>query len=482
MTTAQTSTTDAGVTLEDFYAAPVNTQRYMTISARCGRNLGYPSFTTNLDIGMLLDQTRVGNDAAAAEDPTGDGMITQRPLNIAHATKMAAFDLSALLDYMQRPAPMGKGKKLPEDAQRIMEHLGRQEYYAWAPLVCSVRDSLTEVKIRRAEYYTREGKRVNTEDREIDLKSDTNIWVVDGQHRRYGFQLIGDWLKKVIDDRRYPRVKDAFPTGMSRVPEESVAFWREVKKVLWHEFTIGVELHFGLAPKQERQLFYFLNDLSRAVPANISHSFDSGNAINRFTGALLETGTIPKEKVESASQVNWDDNAWIRLDSLNAINARMFLNASSMDGAKATVVNPRVAQGFEFWDAVMKIPNITDRKKCVAAQPALLKAMARAYYDICWGRGHGNLPEDTASKFLEALPQVDFSHNNPLWHLDKNAILNFKNGLAMSKTLDECLPDNWKNKVVGAMDSQGCFRYDSRHNEILVLLAPIIRYVTGTMA
>jgi hypothetical protein len=337
------------------------------------------------------------------------------------------------------------------------------------------------VRIRKAEYFNREGKRLKTDDREIDLKTDTNIWVVDGQHRRYGFQLVSEWLKKIVEDRKFPRIKAAFPTGLGRVPEESVAFWREVKKALWHEFTITVELHFGLTPKQERQLFYFLNDLPRAVPSSISHSFDSGNAINRFTASLLDGGLIPKVAIESANQVHWDDAAWLRLDSLNSINARMFLNATSMDNANSTVVNPRIAQGAAFWEAVMKIPNVMDRKKSVAAQPAMLKAMARAYYDILWGRGHGSLPADAADKFLKALPFVDFSHNNPLWRLDKTAIQNFKTGLVTMQTLEECMPSNWQTKSIGSADNQGCFRYDSRHNEILVLLAPILRYVTGTI-
>lgn len=479
MTTEMNDT--AGTSLQDFLATSVAPQRYTTITAHCGRNLGYPTFTTTMDIGMLLDQTRVGNDAAAADDPSGDGLVTQRPLNVAHATKMAAFTMGSLLTCMTRPAPLGKGKTLPEDAQRILDHLGQQQYYSWAPLVCSVRDSLTEVRIRRAEFFNKEGKRIKTDEREIDLKVDTNIWVVDGQHRRYGFQLVSEWIKKIVDDRRYPRVKDAFPSGMGKVTDEAVAFWREVKKLLWNEFTVTVELHFGLSPKQERQLFYFLNDLSRAVPSAISHSFDSGNAINQFTSSLFEDGTIDKDLIESASQVNWDDAAWLRLDSLNAVNARMFLNATSMDGAKATVVNPRTEQGKAFWEAVMKIPNVTDRKKSVAAQPAMLKAMARAYYDIVWGRGHGNLSEDAAETFLTLLPAVDFSHKNKLWHLDKSAIQNFKTGLVNSKTLEEVLPTNWQTKTIGSADAQGCFRYDSRHNEILVLLAPILRYVTGTI-
>lgn len=461
-------------TLEEYCDAPVSSQRYISLPARIGRNLGYPSFTTTLDIGMLLDQTRVGNDAAAIADPTGDGLVTQRPLNLSHATKMAVFNLSSLLSYMERTAARDPNRVLPDDAKKILEHVGRQEYYSWAPIVCSVRSNLSEIKIRRADYYGHDGNPVNTDERVIDLKSDTTIWVVDGQHRRYGFQLVSDWLKKIIDEGRYPRVKDGFPKGLpTRVPEGSVAFWREVKRALWHEFTVSVELHFGLSAKQERQLFYFLNDLSRAVPAAISHSFDSGNAINRFTSSLLESGVIPKSLIETATQINWDDTSWLRLDSLNSINARMFLNTTSMDNAKATTVSPRLDAGTKFWKAVMQIPNITDRKKSVAAQPAMLKSIARAYYDLCWGRNHAT--EEVADSFLAKLPSLDFSHTNTLWHLDKNAI-------AANSELEARMPENWKTKVVGSLDSNNCFRYDSRHNEILILLAPILRYMTGTAA
>jgi hypothetical protein len=45
---------------------------------------------------------------------------------------------------------------------------------------------------------------------------------------------------------------------------------------------------------------------------------------------------------------------------------------------------PREADADRFWKSILQIPNLFDREKSVAAQPSMLKSIARVFYEIKW--------------------------------------------------------------------------------------------------
>lgn len=414
--------------------------RLVELFCRPSNNLGSITLTTSIDVGTFLNQSLVGNDAAA-------GHVTQRPLNMAHATGMAAFNLSALVNYTAKEVE-ANDNAVPDEVLEVFAHLSPKSYYAWAPLVCSVRTDFSQVlavQLPTGEYS-------------VKLRPDQILWVMDGQHRRKGLELTRDWLAKITTERKYPRLKDAFPVGLKGVGDEALVFWRKALENFTAEFSVTTEVHFGMTIDQERQLFYFLNDLGRAVPSAISQAFDQDNSINLFTRSLVKD-IIPAGLISESGQVDWNDAEWVRLDSLNAINARLILNHGSIDNAKASVVNPRLDEAREFWKVILNIPNVTDRKVSLAAQPAMLKAMAKAFYDLKWARGSGRkaLSADIADKFLAALPSVDFSHGNAIWKCSASG------------------------KNVGSTYTDGTFRFSPSHNEIVPLLAAELRKVTNTL-
>jgi hypothetical protein len=415
--------------------------RLIEIFCRPSNNLGSITLTTSIDVGTFLNQSKVGNDAAL-------GHVTQRPLNEKHATGMAAFNLSALINYTVKDYEAKHGP-IPTEIVEVFDHVSRKSYYSWAPLVCSVRFPFSEVLATR--YATGEYS--------VKLRPDQLLWVVDGQHRRVGLEFTRKWIEEISTTRKYPRVKDAFPPGLRQVGDEALLFWRMADEKFQSEFSVTTEVHFGMSIDQERQLFYFLNDLGRAVPAAISQAFDQDNPINLFTQTLV-ADLFPADSVEMVKpQVNWEDEKWIRLDSLNGINARLLLNHGSIDNAKASVVNPRLDEARAFWEVVTKIPGVFDRKTSLAAQPAMLKAIAKCFYDLKWARGSGRkaLPADIAEKFLAALPTVDFSHTNPLFQSAGG------------------------NKNIGSLHADGTFRFSPSHNEIVPLLAVVLRQLTQTL-
>ena len=145
-------------------------------------------------------------------------------------------------------------------------------------------------------------------------------------------------------------------------------------------------------------------------------------------------------------------------------------NQTTISGARPSDVNPREEKAWTFWEAVTKIPNIFNRKESVAAQAALLKAIARAYFDILWSRRPEC--ETVAEQFLEALPKIDFSHENPLWnieHMKEEELLGYSG-------LTNFLPENWRQKQIGEV-VEGKVRFGSRHNESILVLPGIVRYL-----
>jgi hypothetical protein len=414
--------------------------RLISLYCRPANNLGATTFTTSIDVGTFLNQSLVGNDPAA-------GAVTQRPLSVGHATSMAAFNLSALINST---ASLYEAKfgELPQEVVEVFDHVSRKSYYAWAPLVGSVRFALSEVLAAKNE---------TSGEWMLQLRPDQLIWVVDGQHRRKGLEYTRDWLTKMTTERKYPTLKAAFPPGLKAVGNDALVFWQLALEEFTCSFSITAELHFGMTLDQERQLFYFLNDLSRAVPSAVSQAFDQDNAINVFTHELIKD-FIPMGLVSEKGQVDWEDPAWIRRDSINAVNAKLILNHGNIENAKSSVVGPRLEDARAFWKAVLALPGIYDRKASLAAQPAMLKAIAKCYYDLKWARGSGrkNLPADIAETFLAALPSVDFSPSNTLWR-------------------------TMSGKPMGVLHSDGSFRFAPTHNEIVPLLSAELRKLTATI-
>ena len=425
--------------LADLIKTPASS-RLIELYARPNNNLGYTTVNTTLDVGTFLFQSQVGNKP-------DEGQVTQRPLSPGHATLMSAFNLSALISYTAFVWEAG-GQVIPDEVKSVLEHVSARSIYGYAPLVCSVRCDFSHIKadlLSTGEYC-------------IKLRPDQIMWVVDGQHRRKGLEFTRDWLSKITTEAKYPRVKDAFPVGLTNVGNEAAAFWRLAQEKFLGEFTVSTEVYFGLSLDQERQLFYFLNDLGKEVKSAISQSFDKANPINNFTRSLV-ADMAWTNIVSDKGQVNWDDAEWLRYDSLNAINARLFLNASKIDHARSSQVVPRIPAAQAFWKAVAQIPNVTDRRLSLAAQPAMLKALAATYYTLLWSRGKGrkNLPSDTPEKFLAAITSLDFSHTNKVWQT--------AGGI----------------KNVGSVHSDDTFRFSPTHNEIVPALVVALRRETNTL-
>ena len=111
-----------------------------------------------------------------------------------------------------------------------------------------------------------------------------------------------------------------------------------------------------------------------------------------------------------------------------------------------------------------------DRNESVAAQAALVKSIARVYFEILWSRKPEG--DHVAEQFLDILPKIDFSRSNTLWgiqHLDEKELSHHPN-------LIPYLPQNWREKQISER-VDGKVRFGSRHNESILVLPGIVRYL-----
>jgi hypothetical protein len=448
LTEKQTATTLADVL--DF----AGSNRFIRVRVKRAINLGSNTMLTNLDIGTFLLQSMVGNDPLK-------GAVTQRKLDMSHAQKMAVFIFKGLINFAIDRRKQD-AKALPEEIQKIATYLGTQPYYAWSPIVGSIRDRINDISVEVV--AADEGELV------LKLRSNQLIWVVDGQHRRMAWKLVLDFLNQLVRDRKYAKSGGLVPADLKQVSDDAVSFWHEALMYYTDRFSVSIDLHFGLTIEQERQLFHDLNNLQKTVSTSQAQAFDQSNPINIFTHRLIESEMFSEAQIIEEGRVEWDSEAWMKLDQLNAINARLFLNQTTISGARPTDINPREDRAWSFWEVVTKISNIFDRKECVAAQAALLKAIARVYFEILWSRRPEG--EAIAEQFLEALPTIDFSHNNPLWDIEHMS----DDDLSRFPEITNFLPEKWRQKQVGER-VEGKVRFGSRHNESILVLPGIVRYV-----
>ena len=176
-----------------------------------------------------------------------------------------------------------------------------------------------------------------------------------------------------------------------------------------------------------------------------------------------------------------EDTGALVLKDAVAINAVAFLNKGNIAGATPAIVEPREDVVFRMWSRVVEIPEFGStraKEKTVAAQPVVLKAIAKIAYDLNFSNRRPDNGPVLFEKFLEALPEIDFSHANPMWrYYELSAGERLDHGLT---GLASYLPDDdaASTRDVGVHQG-GLMRFSVKHNDIYPILADMLRWATG---
>lgn len=434
-----------------------------------GHNMGYNTLLMNMPVDKFYDVSEVANERNLVEKPVYEGQQTaQRDLDPKHAERLATYILKGLFTRARVIAQQRKAE-LPDEFDDMVEALGDQPYLALQPITANIRECEFGGDGLKVEQSKDGAVTVYLAPRHV-------LWVVDGQHRREAMRYVFDFLKEVTTTLKYPR-RALYPGAESGDPvaPEELKVWNLILEAWRSGCTVMVEVHLGLDADQERQLFHDLNNLTKKVAASLAFSFDNANPINVFIkDRLIEAdGALFKDKVVERDNTPWaEDRGVISRKDLIAVNAMLFLNKSNVRGALPQNVNEHRPYAQQFWDAIAQIPDFGTpqaKLKTVAAQPVMLKTLAKLAYNLGLGRASD---EAALQKLFQGIPKIDYSHANPMWRYGR---LSDEDRAKLCPGLSEYVRAGYVE--IGSYDeSQPLFRFSPLHNDIMPVVSDMIRW------
>lgn len=436
-----------------------------------GHNLGHRVFTLSVPFRQFYKISDVANDRE-------NGPVAQRTLDETHAKKLAIYMVKGLVSAakLRRQA---QGKEALDAFDSILRALGEQPYFSLQPLVCNIRNvppgGTGTGGIRGIRLETPSGE---TAAFKVFLSERHVLWVIDGQHRRHAAEMALNFLDTVRQTGRYPgKGAVLFAEKGKPVEDHDMIVWNEAYEAARMYATLTVEVHLGLNIEQERQLFHDLNRLGKKVDASLAFQFDGSNPITLFIKHKL-TEDLGLRIIDTEVKDWSKDTGALVLKDVVAINAIAFLNKGNITGATPAIIEPRENAVQELWGQIVQIPGFGEnlaKEKTVAAQPVVLKALAKISYDL---NINNRRPDNAASlyqKFLNELNEMDFSHSNPMWqYYQMSDAERHEYGLDGLKAY---LPEDnaTANRDIGAIQG-GYFRFGAKHNDIFPILADMIRW------
>jgi hypothetical protein len=435
-----------------------------------GHNLGNRTFLMQMPMHEFYGMSEVANDISRDGDT-----VAQRKLDPTHAYKLAVYILKGLVSAaIERRSIQNKESSAALGV--MMARLGRQPYMAIQPLVVNIRNCDPRGADIRGDRML--DKRTDeTASFKIFLSQRHVLWVVDGQHRRKAMQLVFDFLEHVRTARAYPKKQNltGFDDGQEISPDD-LHVWEECFAVARTYCTLLVEVHLGLTPDEERQLFHDLNRLGKKVDTNLALQFDNSNPVNLFIKEQLidQLGL----GVVEAEVKNWaDDDGRIPRKDLVSVNAILFLNRTNINGATPAMVDGKKELAYQFWTAVQAIPGFAEeraKEKTVAAQPVVLKAIAKLLFDFSFSNRRPENGKKLTELLLFHLTDIDFSHDNPMWqYYQMDEAKRLAGGLL--GLADYLPPEDSGNRDIGSHQG-GFMRFGAKHNDIHPLLGDMIRW------
>ena len=456
--------------LSDVLDAGAGSER--PVMTQIAHNMGNRTFLFHLPMKAFYQQSIVANERKGDGDP-----VAQRPLNIPHATKLAKYTLKGLVSAAQFRRTLNNKPK-SNALEELESLLGKQPYVSMQPLVCNLRNIDPSLSNLRGERVLSKstGETVGFK---VWLSQSHLLYVVDGQHRRKAMQLMFDFLNSSITSQTLSNKGNLLAPKKGELSAENISALQEVLEAAAAFATVQIECHLGLDIDQERQLFHDLNNLGKKVESSLALQFDNSNPVNVFIKDVLidDDSIINWPLIEKdISDWNKDDGAITRKD-LVSVNARLFLNKTNISGASPTQVTPKKEIVTEFWHTLSEIPHIGlpgAKLKTVAAQPVVLKSIAKLTYDFAFGK---KADQESLNILFSGVKDFDFSHSNPAWRyyqVNKNE----RESLGIS-SLAEFLPEDsdGQNRDLGLYDEKTkTMRFGAKHNDIFPLIGDIIRW------
>jgi hypothetical protein len=454
------------------------------IIAFLSRNLGHTTLLTHMSVVDFCRISVVANDEKAPE------LAAQRKLDPAHAKKLATFLLKGLV-----AAVMAKKEKAEEPAPEAwiaaQKKLGEQPYQAFQPLVANIRVCKRDgVDLGALPLTANSGEDCAVR---VFLQQSQLLWVIDGQHRRRAMEKTLEFLSHAMESAEYAR--NSIYDAQGAIDEDERHLWAECMAMAHSESKVAIEIHLGLGVEEERQLFHDLNQLGKKVEAGLALRYDKSSPLNVFTQEMIEAfgareaqpGKATLRRAEKdRDAANWEkDDGSLAIKDIVGVNRVLFVDRGELNLATRDGVSEEKKQlAVRFWDAVLEIEGFGQKdakKKTTAAQPVMLKGMAKVLFDLAFGgKETAARRAELVEEFFEKLPDIDFGHGNDVWayFTFKEAERKRRNIKGLSRWLNPRKAG--ANQDIGWRSVEtGCMRFNLRHNDIYPVLSDMIRWQMG---
>ena len=212
----------------------------------------------------------------------------------------------------------------------------------------------------------------------------------------------------------------------------------------------------------------------------MAFQFDQSNPVNVWIKEELHDSGLLTVSIVERDVTDWhEDKGYIARKDLIGVNAILFLNKTNVSGAKPQEVEEKSQFAKEFWTAVGEINGFGEdgaKQKTVAAQPVVLKALAKLAYDFGYGRSKN--PAHLKA-LLDGIPRLNFSHDEPMWRY--YSLPEDERERWSLDGLKSYLPgEEGANRDIGAYnDKDRVMRFGAKHNDIYPVLGDMIRWKLG---
>jgi hypothetical protein len=274
----------------------------LPIMTQIAHNMGNRTFLMSLPMKSFYDRSMVANERGK----NGDA-VAQRPLNVAHAVKLAKYMLKGLIHAATFKREIEKKEK-SEYLQELERNLGKQPYVSMQPVVCNLRDINPQLNNLRGERVLAAGTG-ETVGFKVWLSQNHLLYVVDGQHRRKAMELLFDFLNNATSSQALGNKNNLLLPMKGELSSGIVTALQEVQQVANTFATVQIECHLGLDVDQERQLFHDLNNLSKKVEASLALQFDNSNPVNVYIKEeIIDDDSINHWEVIEKDVTDWHDD------------------------------------------------------------------------------------------------------------------------------------------------------------------------------
>lgn len=353
-----------------------------------GQVMASQRFCTQVTIPEFLTFQVYGPDRSDLSEDE----VAQRSLDPKH--------VEGIFLYILATGVSNAAKAMDLEGHPLVEKLGYISRGSFIPAVVCLR-MRTDARPSHKIHPVREAGTNAIVSHRLFLPSYSALSILDGMHRQSALRSALDYVRQIVTTGRYPNVR--FLPLAGDVPEDDMSIWRHVYQVMTRQAYVSLDIHLDTTVKEERELFARYNNYGKKVSGAQAAQYGTDDPINQYV--LNEVDPLFEVRNVEPSSIGWTGktNILSRKDA-RVIATFLLFGAPSAKNKTAFAVERAASGKGSFWTFVRQhaLAQEDAKQRSLLGQPAMLKALAKLFYQ------HSKL--QTAGDLLEHLGSENFSH------------------------------------------------------------------------